>query len=152
MFRRFRRPFFLLTALGYGLLGGGPSLWALSLPTAAPGEACALMGGTCNMRDHKPGQPCCCLMRLALLKKFPELAKEPIYAKLLWQQRAAQAGCRIQAPPCGAQRSQLPLAPLQGHTLADTVKLPLLGVQRVQPSPAPRGSSYVPEPPTPIPD
>jgi len=107
MRRAFRSLFLLLTALGYGFLGGGPSLWALGLgpAKAEAGAACAMH--LCKMK-HKPGEVCLCLLR-------PELMK------------ASQGECSVRAQGCGHDQADGAdsLAPLRPHLRPQAWSLPL---------------------------
>ena len=99
------------------------------------------MGSSCAMRH---GGRCCCRYRAALLKKFPQLARE-----------AAPPSCSFrQAPlaPTEATDGQHDLPSQEPHTLLNADLRFSLALERALLLPAPRGSSYHPEPPTPIPD
>lgn len=93
-------------ALSYGLLGGGPSLWALGLATPAPVLACAMNGCSCKVDGHKKGQACCCKIGAALKKKFPELGRTQ-----------AHGGVSLHAKACGPldNAQGVSLAPLRPH-------------------------------------
>ncbi len=157
MFRRWRRVFVLVSALGYGLLGGGPSLWALGLsPNPLAALRCSMNGCTCKAEGHKKGKACCCKATRDLMKRFPELAADPFYAKLDRGPQAgpgAESGPSLNAAACGeGSFAGTALPPLQPHILLDAGIRFDLGARSVQPQPAPRGLSYVPDPPSPIPD
>lgn len=152
VFQRLRSLFLVLTALGYGLLSGGPSLWALALRPAP--RACQVTGCSCEHTGHAGA--CCCRVQDRLLKKFPDLARDPLYMK--WVQPPEPSpvapGEAVWKSSCereGAAGTQA-LPPMPPHILVQ-VDLPFhLDVQRVRSAPAPRGSSFLPGPPSPIPD
>jgi hypothetical protein len=132
MLRRFRRLFLVLSTLGYACLGGGPSLWALGLNTQ---NACPVVSCHCKMTHGGAACPFCA----ALARK---LGHRPHGCEMRQTPLAPQeAGTGLRSLP-----SQQPhiLVSLGFHLqLAEALSLPL---------PSPRGSSYEPEPPTPIPD
>jgi len=164
--KRLRKVFLVVSALGYGFLGGGPSLWALGLKTAPP-AACAAMDCTCAADGHSEGaKACCCRIKQNLLKKFPQIAQE---------ERAARIAAMLeQAAPASAPADALPSSgpalrggacspfaqDLAGHTLPPMPPhLAVLGWVFKAPAQAagilqaPSSfRSYAPEPPTPIPD
>lgn len=159
MLLRLRRYFLIATALGYGLLGGGPSLWALGLsPSPAATLRCSMNGCTCKAEGHRKGKACCCKATRDLMKKFPELAADPFYAKLDRGPQVATATVAGGAPAMSAAAcgegsfAGTALPPLQPHTLAQAGLRFDLAARCAQALPAPRGLSYVPEPPSPIPD
>lgn len=148
MLRRLRSAFLIVSALGYGLLGGGPSLWALGL--AAPEPVCAMAGCTCHAHGPTSGQKCCCAMSRALLKRFPQLAKDPAWMKLVQPVQAAPVAPGAVAwsdAPCGDDASTAGLPPLAWHLAVPRFQWRVLAVQAPAPSPAaPACLEFVPAP------
>jgi hypothetical protein len=118
-----RRLFLVFSALAYGLLGGGPSLWALGLAQPKP-AACSAMGCSCPVGgEHKGGKQCCCRMGQKLSQKLAKLAQAEAAAEL-----AAPAGsCQLRSLPCGPTQDvngqSLPVQ--RPHVLAPAAVLPL---------------------------
>lgn len=130
MLKRLHRAFLIVSALGYGLLGGGPSLWALGL--AVPEPVCSMAGCTCHAHGHKPGEKCCCAMNRALLKKFPELAKDPAWMKLVQPAKTAPLAPGASAwsnAPCGGDGSTTGLPLLSWHLATPRFELAALDAQ-----------------------
>jgi hypothetical protein len=95
--RSLRAFFFVCLALAYGLLGAGPSLWALGLAPERPVEGAACGMHVCKMK-HKKGEVCLCLIRTELLK-------------------SAEGECQVRAQGCGDEGHEdgASLAPLRPH-------------------------------------
>jgi hypothetical protein len=102
MLKKFRQFFLVVSALGYGFLGGGPSLWALDLAPQDPVMDCLAMGCTCRLHPGKmKGGVCCCVNNRALLKKFPQLASDPKFWKSLGLDPPRPVGtCQLQPDGC----------------------------------------------------
>jgi hypothetical protein len=125
MLRRIRRLFIVLTAIGYDGLGGGPSLWALSLSTAPTAGACVMGGCTCKLDGLKAGKACCCKANAALLKRFPQLAQDPFFAPPP-PAPLAEGAQGLRAKPCGPLDGEygVSLAPQRPHTQSTVGRLP----------------------------
>jgi hypothetical protein len=107
-----RKLFLLLSALGYGFLGGGPSLWAMDLRPGDPVMACLQMGCTCRMRPGH-GAVCCCVANRALIRKFPALVTDAKFWKALHlAPPGAQGACGIHGNSCCPMDSGHGLAPV----------------------------------------
>jgi len=155
MRRRLKECFFVVTAFGYGLLGCGPSLWALDLAPRDPVMACMAMVCTCRMHPGKKGAACCCVANQALLRKHPGLARDPGFWKALGLDPPRPAGtCQLHADGCAPLESGHGMAPVaqQPHLLPDGMRLvPAVGPAAAFPVPS-RGRSKDPDAPRPGPD
>lgn len=154
MLMRIRQIFLLVSALGYGFLGGGPSLWAMDLNPQDPVMACLKMGCTCRLHPGKGGV-CCCLANRALIRRHPELATDAKFWKSLHlTPPGTRDACGIHGDGSCPMDSGHGLAPVpqQPHL---TVRVPgalALASSLVSFVPLARGRSQGPAVPQPSPD
>jgi hypothetical protein len=153
MLIRIKKLFLLVSALGYGFLGGGPSLWAMDLRPQDPVMACLQMGCTCRLHPGKG--VCCCLANRALIRRHPELATDAKFWKSLHlAPPGAPGGCGLQAEGGCPMDSGHGLAPIpQQLHLAVSVRLRTdLALSAAVPWRAHPGRSLDPAAPDPRPD
>ncbi|HTB23670.1 MAG TPA: hypothetical protein VK914_13320 [bacterium] len=153
---RIRKLFLLVSALGYGFLGGGPSLWALDLKSPDPVMACLQMGCTCRLHPGSmKGGVCCCVRNLALLRKYPALASDPKFWKALGLDPPSPRGTsQLHQDGCGPLDSGHGMGPVpqQAHFPPTALFQALPSRSLCLEQPACRGRSKNPEPPQPGPD
>ncbi|MGH7442674.1 MAG: hypothetical protein ACREKE_08390 [bacterium] len=147
------KVFLVLSALGYGFLGCGPSLWALDVRPPDRILDCLEMGCTCRMHPGQKGALCCCIRNRTLIAKFPSLAKDPGFWKALGLDPPRPPGtCQIQPDGCDLPGGHgMGPVPSQAHfprMLSFNLLLPL---HRSRPNPIFVGSSNDPDAPLPRP-